>query len=242
MRIARGVRFVLPGTGVVTVREVYVGIDPETGVPDEFIELLTPRGIQKDYPEEAARRRGRPIMSRGEARQVLSILANRFAPVTPMQAKMRYRKAQKVLGEHKPIEMAKVLRELLMRAQGLGDAPINIPLQEASLRSVLIRTICDELKEVLNFQDEGFSDGDCELAINSMSQRINPAPPKSEVARYRAVYSGYPTTGVSAELRTIARAVKQKSTSDDAKRRADLNARQFALLHVVDERSRRSSR
>ena len=245
MRIAPGFSFVLPGRGVVTVQQVYVGFDEE-GMPEELLQLETPEGILRDFPAESAQRRGRPIMRRSEARQVLSILANRFAPVPPMQARIRYRKAEKALNERKPIEMAKVLRELLVRAQGIGDAPINIPLQEASLRNLLTRALCAEMQQVFaeaqsSLVDEGFAESDCERVIQSMARRVNPAPPPREVARYRSVYAGYPTSGVGSELRTIARAVKHRSATNDAERRSDLNARQFALLHVVDERSRRSS-
>ena len=246
MRIAPGFSFVLPGRGVVTVQQVYVGFDEE-GMPEELLQLETPEGILRDFPAESAQRRGRPMMRRSEARQVLSILANRFAPVPPMQARIRYRKAEKALNERKPIEMAKVLRELLVRAQGIGDAPINIPLHEASLRNLLTRALCAEMQGFFDepvgprHVDEGFAKSDCEQVIQSMARRVNPAPPPREVARYRSVYADYPTSGVGSELRTIARAVKQRSATNDAERRSDLNARQFALLHVVDERSRRSS-
>jgi RNA polymerase-interacting CarD/CdnL/TRCF family regulator len=245
MRIAPGSAFVLPGRGLVTVTQVYVGFD-EAGMPEELLDLQTPQGFLRGYPAETAQRHGRPVMRRGEARQVLSILANRFAPVTPMQAKIRYSKAEQALYALKPIEMAKVLREMLVRAQGLGDAPINIPLQEASLRGLLTRALCAEMETAFaeagsSFRAEEFEEGDCEQALQSMARRVNPAPPPRAVARYRSVYSDYPTSGVSSELRTIARAVKQSAAANDAERRSDLNARQFALLHVVDERSRRSS-
>ena len=246
MRIVQGSAFVLPGRGVVTATQVFIGFD-EDGMPVELLDLRTPKEFLRDYPAEIAQRRGRPIMRRGEALQVLSILANRFAPVTPMQARVRYKKAQQALEALKPIEMAKVLREMLVRAQGLGDAPIKIPLQEATLRNLLTQALCAEMQESFaragsNFRQEGFEGGNCEEALQSMARRVNPAPPPRAVARYRSVYADYPTSGVDSELRAIARAVKQPAASNDAKRRSDLNARQFALLHVVDERSRRSSR
>lgn len=242
VRLQQGERFVLPGQGVVTIKSVYSKLDPDVGVPETYLELISPLGLQRDYPAELAHRRGRDLMGRGMARQVLSILANRLAPMTSVQAKMRYRRAEKALTSRDPIEMAKVLREMLIRAQGGGDAPINIPLQEVSLRNLLTEALCSEIGEVLDFPAEGYGDTDCKGAILMMSARMNPAPKSTTVRRYSNVYQDFPTERVASELRMIERTVKRKGTVDDKERRADLQSRQYALLEVVDSRSRRSAR
>ena len=242
MNFKPGSRFVIPGLGVVTVLNAFVDFDEETGTPERFLELAAPMGLQRRYPEDLARRRGRDLMNRSTARTVLSILANRLAPVTPMQAKLRYRRAEKALSNRDPIEMAKTLRELLVRAQGLGDATINIPMQESSYRNLLTNALCTEISQALDFEAEGYGETDCEGALMVMAARMNPAPRKEDVRRYVTVYNDFPTDRVVSELRMIERTVKKKGTADDTKRRADLQSRQHALLHVVDSRSRRRSR
>jgi RNA polymerase-interacting CarD/CdnL/TRCF family regulator len=247
MKIKVGVPFVLPRfAGISTVLELYADFNDNTAEGSDLVKLATPEGTKFGYPADVVRKQGRPIMSAGDARQVLSILANRFAPVSELQPKMRIRRAQKVLADRNPIEMAKALRELLVRAQGGGGAPIRISFEETSLRNRLTESLCSELKEALRtddkFKEQIGMGPDCEAAIQKIARRLNPAPASSEVGRYRAVYKAFPAENLASELRTIARTVKKKATSDNPEHRADLNARQHALLHVIDSRSRRNNR
>lgn len=242
MRLEKNERFVLPGLGIVTVLDVYTDFDPSVGVPETFLELAAPLGRQHRYPAELARRRGRDLMSRSTAREVLSILANRLAPITPMQAKIRYRRAEKALSGRDPVEMAKTLRELMVRAQGLGDAPINIPPQEKSYVRLLTAALCEEISAALDLPAEGYGDIDCEGALAQMAVRLNPAPSRAAVGRYVNIYTEFPTDRLSAELRMIERTVRKKATMNDTDRRSDLQSRQHALLHIVDSRSKRRTR
>jgi hypothetical protein len=247
MKIKIGVPFVLPRfSGISTVLAVYVDFDDETAAGTDLVSISTPEGVKFGYPADVVRKQGRPLMTLSEARQVLSILANKFAPVSDLQPKIRIRRGQKTLAGRNPIEMAKSLRELMVRAQGHGGAPIRIAFGEVSLRNSLTESLCAELKEVLRAEDK-FKEqigmgSDCEAAINKLARRINPAAPASEVGRYHAVYKSFPTSNLGSELRTIARTVKKKATHNDTEHRADLNARQHALLSVIDARSRRSQR
>jgi hypothetical protein len=247
MKIKVGVPFVLPRfAGISTVLELYADFNDNTAEGSDLVKLATPEGTKFGYPADVVRKQGRPIMSAGDARQVLSILANRFAPVSDLQPQMRIRSAQKALAGRNPIEMGKALRELLVRAQGDGGAPIRISFEETSLRNSLTQSLCSELKEALRTEDKfkakiGMG-ADCEAAIQKMARRLNPAPASYEVGRYRAIYEAFPAESIASELRTIARTVKKKATSDNPEHRADLNARQHALLHVLDSRSRRSPR
>ena len=247
MKIKIGVPFVLPRyAGLSTVLALYVDFDDETAAGSDLVQLDTSTGPKFGYPADVVRKQGRLLMTPGDARQVLSILANKFAPVSDLQPKIRIRRGQKALAGRNPIEMAKALRELMVRAQGHGGAPIRIAFEEVSLRNTLTESLCAELKEVLRAEDK-FKEqigmgADCEAAINKLARRMNPAPAASEVGRYRAVYKSFPSSNLAYELQTIARTVKKKATSNDPEHRADLNARQHALLHVSDSRSRRNDR
>ena len=247
MKLKVGEPIVIPRfDGVSSVTAIYVGLDVDMSDAVDLVNLNTAEGPKSGYPANVVRKQGRPLMSVGEARQVLSILANRFAPVSELQPKARIIHAQKALARRDPIEMAKVLRELLVRAQGRAGAPIRISFDEVSMRNRLTGSLCAELTYVLqtdsDFKEKIGMGADCEASIQKISQRVNPAPSTAAVGRYRAVYTSFPSTGIASELRTIARTVKKKATSDDPEHRADLNARQHALLSVIDARSRRSDR
>lgn len=245
MDFKKGYRFVhRPSSAVVSVDEVYVDMDEDSGVPVDMLSIRLPSGAKKEIERRNALAFGRPLMSVGDARQVLSILANTFAPVAAKPWPKRYDEARAALASWQPLKMAMALRELRVRQAGGGGAPVKIPFKEASVRSDLIAALCAELAAVLpaDFLDTvGMSQG-CEEALRTLSRRINPSPVRADVSRYHSVYKSFPTANLATELQTIARAVKKKATHNDTEHRADLNARQHALLSVIDARSRRSHR
>ena len=245
MDFKKGYRFVYrPLSAVVSVDEVYVDMDEDSGVPVDMLGIWLPSGAKMKIERRKALAFGRPLMSVGEARQVLSILANTFAPVAVKRWSQRNDEARAALSSRQPLKMAMVLRELRVRQSGGGGAPVKIPFKEASVRSDLIAALCAELAAVLpaDFLDTvGMARG-CEETLRTLSRRINPSPVRADVSRYHSVYKSFPSANLASELQTIARTVKKKATSNDTEHRADLNARQHALLHVIDSRSRRNDR
>ena len=245
MDFKKGYRFVYrPLSAVVSVDEVYVDMDEDSGVPVDMLGIWLPSGAKSKIERRKALAFGRPLMSVGEARQVLSILANTFAPVAVKRWSQRNDEARAALSSRQPLKMAMVLRELRVRQSGGGGAPVKIPFKEASIRSDLIAALCAELAAVLpaDFLDTvGMAQG-CEETLRTLSRRINPSPVRADVSRYHSVYKSFPSANLASELQTIARTVKKKATSNDTEHRADLNARQHALLHVIDSRSRRNDR
>ena len=245
MNFKKGYRFVhRPSSAVVSVDEVYVDMDEDSGVPVDMLGIWLPSGAKKKIERRNALAFGRPLMSVGEARQVLSILANTFAPVAVKRWSQRNDEARAALSSRQPLKMAMVLRELRVRQSGGGGAPVKIPFKEASVRSDLIAALCAELDAVLpaDFLDTvGMARG-CEETLRTLARRINPSPVRADVSRYHSVYKSFPSANLASELQAIARTVKKKATSNDTEHRADLNARQHAILHVIDSRSRRNDR
>jgi RNA polymerase-interacting CarD/CdnL/TRCF family regulator len=245
MDFKRGFKFVYPPSGgVATVLEVYSAYDEEWGIPVDMLRIQPARGSAREIEKRLAQQLGRPLMSVGEARQILSLLANTFAPTERKASIKLHEESGAALKSWDAMRMATVLRELMIRSKGGGGAPVRISFEEASDRNKLTSALCSELKVVLDtkFMDKVGMVNGCEEAIGQMTRRINPNPDRDAVSRYKSVYKSFPVTALASELRTIARSLKKKSTSDNVEHRADLNARQHALLHVLDARSRRSPR
>ena len=226
---------------MVTVVERYIG--EVSGSPEEMmlLDLRMPgRGIVEGIPEMVAVRTGRPLMSRSAARQVLAIISNRMEPLLDTPAKIRTRRAKKVLAERDPITMAKYLREFIVRGEGRTRVPVRPSIDETVMRRNLARALCEELEEVLKAPDEQeYLEGQpCERALMGMVRRMNPAPQKEPVKQYRTIFNGYSNLQIAAEFRALAKEVKRARTVEHPEKRKDITARHIALMHVLDSRIR----
>ncbi len=242
------------GTGV--VRGVYPAFT-EDGEPTGLVyEIEMPRGYVKSMLPELMRKT-RPLMSRNTALQVLGIISDRLSGArqeTPAQRLRQYALAAK---SGDPIESARALQTLLMRADGYGSAPLRISRVEQRHRETLTRRLCQELQYVLGGDLRAFVAGveqldeeghvvvvaermDCKDYLASFSRRLarkvqerpNPAAIVENVAMYEGRTLESLNRSWKALLRRIVSTPKRPVT---AKTRRLIAEKQLAILRTLDE-------
>jgi len=240
--------FVAPSIGVARVTARYVGqmpmVEEDEVSPEVLLDLqVTGKGPVQGYPERLILRAARPVMTRSEVRQVLAILNNRLAPVPPLAARLRLRRAKKAAQERDPLTMAKYLREYIVRGEGGGDAPLRLPDSDRAMRVDLARLLCEEIETVLwNPDERGFLQGEpCEYALLGSVRRLNPAPDRALISEYFHIYRAFPNDRIRDEFRVLEKEVRRPRTIEHPERRTDILARHLALMQVLDSRARRAA-
>jgi RNA polymerase-interacting CarD/CdnL/TRCF family regulator len=232
-----------PSMGICRVLSIYPNFADDGTLGGVIYELDAPAGRIKLLAENV-RQRTRPLMSRGTALQVLGIIGDRLdEPLreTPAQRAQQARKAEQ---SGDPIESAKVVQRLIMRADGYGNAPPRISGAETRLRERLISRLCDELRYVLMNEARVFSlyskTVSCEDFIRAFSRRLaaqatvraNPAAVEENLA----MYAGRETDSLNRSWKALLRRLSPnaKVSVDETKRR-QIAEKQLAILRTLDD-------
>lgn len=232
-----------PSMGICRVLNVYPTFEADGSSAGVVYELETAAGRIKLLLENV-RQRTRPLMSRGTALQVLGIIGDRLdEPVreTPAQRAQQARKAEK---SGDPIEVAKAVQKLIMRADGYGSAPPRISIAEVRVRDRLIGKLCDELRYVLRDETRAFTvlskPVSCEEFLRAFSRRLatkstvlaNPAA----VAENKAMYEGRSVESLNRIWKQLLRRLSPTTkTPVDVKTRKTIVEQQLAILRTLDD-------
>jgi hypothetical protein len=155
----KGDKFVLIGRGVATVAKRYWGV-PKNSPEAEYQRLVdlnvVGRGSIYGLAETDLEGSYRPLVSPAEAYQLIGIIMNRMAPLSPVPLAKRLQLAQKALKQSDPYELARSLRELRMRLENKQGLPIRIHYREKDIRKQIEYFICGEIKASLGVTPDWF--------------------------------------------------------------------------------------